>query len=466
MTDQQPSSSQTNSPIEICILAAGMGTRMRSSIPKVMQPLAGRPMLSRILGTALSLNPQAVHVVVGPEGETARQAFSEYDVNWVTQNERRGTGHAVLQALPYVDKRARLLILAGDAPLISEETLTNLLSNPAAFTLLSVNMDDPAGYGRIVRRESSDDAPGAVLAIVEDRDTTPAQKLIAEINTGVMVVAAENLASWLPRLTDDNDQQELLLTDIVAMANSDRVEVQACVTADPIEVTGVNTLEQLVGLERAYQMRLAGGLLAEGVRIMDPARFDCRGELTCGKDVRIDINCIFEGVVSLGDNVQIGANCMIRDATIESGAEIRANTVLEDCHVGKDNTVGPFAWLRPGTRLSADVGIGNFVEVKNTRMGQGSKASHLAYLGDSIIGESVNIGAGTITCNYDGVNKHETRIEDNVFVGSNTALVAPVTIGADATIGAGSTITKNVDRGVLAIARGTQKTVANWKRKQ
>jgi bifunctional UDP-N-acetylglucosamine pyrophosphorylase/glucosamine-1-phosphate N-acetyltransferase len=445
--------------IEICILAAGMGKRMHSTIPKAMQRLAGKPILAHLLQSAQALNPSQIHVVIGPEGNSIKSAFPEMTVNWVTQIDRRGTGHAVLQALPHFDSDSRVLILVGDAPLLSTKTMASLAAVEAPLSVLTATMEDPGGYGRIVKSES-----GLISEIVEHRDATDLQKQICEINTGVMASSAAHLHDWLPQLDDDNDQGELLLTDIVVLANQAELEVKAFLSKDLLEVTGINSFSQLAALESALQRRRAETLLASGVHIIDPDRFDLRGELECGTDVYIDINCVFEGKVSLGDGVRIGANCSIKDAVIAANSVIKENSVLDDCQVGPESQVGPFARLRPGTLLHSAVSIGNFVEVKNTEVGTGSKASHLTYLGDSVIGSEVNIGAGTITCNYDGVLKHTTRIEDHVFVGSNTAFVAPVTIGARSTIAAGSTITKDVDEGELAISRGKQKSVTNWKR--
>ncbi len=451
----------TEASLEVCILAAGMGTRMRSPVPKVLQLLAGKPLLAHLIETVEKLQPARIHIIVGPEGSAARERLANTDVNWVTQHERRGTGHAVQQAIPHVDSQSRLLILVGDAPLISLGTLQALVAERAPLTLLSVQMDDPGGYGRIVRGESD-----LVKAIVEHVDATEDQLRINEINTGVMIAEAARLAEWLPQLSADNVQKELLLTDIVGIANRENAAVRAVVTDDAVEVTGVNSLNQLAELERELQHRYASALLAQGVHIIDPSRFSLRGELSCGSGVRIDVNSIFEGEVALGDGVQVGSNCYIRDAVIEANSIIRPNSVLEECHVGVENQVGPFARLRPGTVLGSSVTIGNFVEVKNSTVGTGSKASHLTYLGDAVLGSNVNVGAGTITCNYDGVDKHETRIEDNVFVGSNAAIVAPVTIGEGSTIAAGSTITKDVARGVLALGRSRQTSIDNWKRQE
>jgi bifunctional UDP-N-acetylglucosamine pyrophosphorylase/glucosamine-1-phosphate N-acetyltransferase len=362
-----------------------------------------------------------------------------------------------MQALPDIAEDARILILLGDAPLIDVETIMTLVSADCDLGILTVNLENPFNYGRIVRGDGEQ-----VRAIVEEKDATEAQKEISEINSGVMVTTGKLLTDWLARIDTNNVQQEYLLTDIVGLANDDGCTVRAIVTNDPLEATGVNNFAQLAALERVYQMRQAEKLMDAGVHILDPARIDIRGNLNVGKNVRIDVNCIFEGEVTLGDNVTISSNCVIKDSTIAGGSVIKPNSMLEEATIGEDCSVGPFARLRPGTHLVNTVSVGNFVEVKKTTMGHGSKASHLTYLGDAEIGAGVNIGAGTITCNYDGVNKHLTEIGDNVFVGSNSSLVAPVKIGEGATIGAGSTITHEV-KGGLAIGRGRQKTFENWK---
>ena len=445
--------------LEVCILAAGIGTRMNSSIPKVMQPLAGRPMLGHLINSVEELNPTNIHIVVGPETNSVRQAFPSQKINWVTQTERLGTGHAVMQIMPHLNKDARLLILLGDAPLISSKTMQTLIDVNAHLTVLTSVLDDPSSYGRIVR-----DQEDSILAIVEDRDATEEQKRINEINTGVMAVNANALSAWLPQLSVQNAQKELLLTDIISIANKESVLVKPVIAEDKMEISGVNTFVQLARLERMLQQRYARDLQEAGVNILDPQRFDKRGELLCGSDVFIDANNIFEGRVKLGDRVHIGANCHIIDSIIESDTVIKDYSHLQGCHVGPDSQIGPFARLRPGTFLRKKVTIGNFVEVKNTKIGENTKASHLTYLGDANIGESVNIGAGSITCNYDGLKKYQTRIDDNVFVGSNTAFVAPIVIGAGSTIGAGSVLTKDVEPETLALSRAKQKTVTTWAR--
>ena len=445
--------------LEVCILAAGFGKRMRSNTPKVMQSLAGRPLLGHLINSVEKLNPDKIHVVVGPEIDTVRQSFPSQNINWVTQTARLGTGHAVMQVMPYLGKDVRVLILLGDAPLITANTMQELVNSDAPLTVLTSTIDNPHGYGRILR-----DHGESISAIVEERDATQQQMLIKEINTGVMATNSKNLSEWLPKLSRTNAQGEFLLTDIVAIANEQAMVVSPFVTEDKLEVSGVNTFMQLADLERSLQQRYAKDLQEAGVHLVDPKRFDQRGELVCGSDVYIDANNIFEGHVTLGDGVRVGANCHIIDSVIEDGTIIKDYSHLQGCHVGPNSQLGPYARLRPGTFLENEVTIGNFVEVKNTMIGKNTKASHLTYLGDAKIGEAVNIGAGTITCNYDGLKKYQTLIEDNVFVGSNTAFVAPIVIGEGSTIGAGSTITKDVDSNVLGLSRAKQRTISDWKR--
>ena len=389
--------------------------------------------------------------------EQVQAAFIDLDIQWALQADQRGTGHAVMQALPNVSDDSLLLILAGDGPLISVDTLRSLLQSDAALTVLTVDQSDPTHYGRIIR----DDA-GAITEIVEERDATDAQRLIREVNTGVMLAQADHLRAWTAGLTTDNEQGEYLLTDIVAIANAAGRPVRPVQAEDAGELQGINNFAQLAAAERYWQRRRAHQLMLAGVHLSDAERIDIRGELITGRNVHIDVNCIFEGRVVLGDNVRIGPNCVIKDAELANDVQIKAFTMLEGASIGSQGQVGPYARLRPGTQLLSDARVGNFVEVKNTILGQGSKASHLSYLGDAIIGQGVNIGAGTITCNYDGVNKHQTVIEDLVFVGSNTALVAPITIGAGATLAAGSTITRDVKKRQLAVARGRQSAIDNW----
>ena len=446
--------------IEVCILAAGLGTRMHSSRPKVMQSLAGRPLLAHLLQTLDEFKPAKIHLVIGAGSDLVQAAFPDIkNVNWVMQTERLGTGHALAKAAEDFSPTAKVIILLGDAPLIPVETLTSLAQLDCDLGVLTVDMNDPCNYGRIMR-----DAQGNLTSIVEERDATIEQKAIREINTGCMVAKVSLLNQWLTSLSNKNDQQEYLLTDIVAIAAGAGCKVAAYKTSEVMEVTGINTFEQLASLEREHQGRNAQNLMQQGVHIIDPSRFDLRGEVITGKDIVIDINVILEGKVELADGVTIGANCIIKDSKIGQNTLIKPNSVIDQAIVEADCSVGPFARLRPGTHLKKAVAIGNFVEVKKSTLGEGSKASHLAYLGDSTIGTSVNIGAGTITCNYDGVSKHETHIGDNVFIGSNASLVAPVTIGEGSTIGAGSTITRDVESNVLAVGRGRQKIISHWQR--
>ena len=446
-----------NKTIEVCILAAGKGTRMKSSKPKVLHPIAGRPMLRHLVSTVQSLNINNVHVVVGSGADEVKQSFQNDDIDFVLQLEQKGTGHAVMQALPHLDESKRVLILLGDAPLLKAETIEKMLKCECDLGVLTVIQANPFNYGRIIRQHDQ------IIEIVEEKDAGDEQRQISEVNTGVMIADVKKLSRWLDRITPENSQGELLLTDIVKMANSDGDVVKGIVAADPIEVQGVNDFEQLSQLERYYQTSIAKQLMQGGVHLMDPNRIDVRGDLKVGADSTIDINCIFEGNVSLGSNVRVGANCKIIDSTIADNVEIKPNSIIEGASLAAGCSVGPFVRLRPGAQLGQDVAIGNFVEVKKTTLGKGSKASHLSYLGDAIIGAGVNIGAGTITCNYDGVNKHITEIQDDVFVGSNTALVAPVVVGQGSTIAAGSTITKQIDADSLAIGRGRQKNLSNWK---
>ena len=446
-----------NKTIEVCILAAGKGTRMKSSKPKVLHPIAGRPMLRHLVSTVQSLNINNVHVVVGSGADEVKQSFQNDDIDFVLQLEQKGTGHAVMQALPHLDESKRVLILLGDAPLLKAETIEQMLKCECDLGVLTVIQANPFNYGRIIRQHDQ------IIEIVEEKDAGDEQRQISEVNTGVMIADVKKLSRWLDRITPENSQGELLLTDIVKMANSDGDVVKGIVAADPIEVQGVNDFEQLSQLERYYQTTIAKQLMQGGVHLMDPNRIDVRGDLKVGADSTIDINCIFEGNVSLGSNVRVGANCKIIDSTIADNVEIKPNSIIEGASLEAGCSVGPFVRLRPGAQLGQDVAIGNFVEVKKTTLGKGSKASHLSYLGDAIIGAGVNIGAGTITCNYDGVNKHITEIQDDVFVGSNTALVAPVVVGQGSTIAAGSTITKQINADSLAIGRGRQKNLSNWK---
>lgn len=435
---------------------------MHSQSPKVLHALAGRPLLQHVITCAQQLNPQKIVVVYGFGGETVPQAFSNEDITWVRQEDQLGTGHAVQQAVPHLDAEAATLILLGDVPLVSAEACERLLAQAHnQLTLLSVQKADPTGYGRIVR-----DPQGRVQAIVEHKDATEAQRAIDEVNTGIMAVNNAHLVSWLQRLTNHNSQQEYYLTDIIGMAVEDGIPVHAEVTQDEWSVTGVNSKQDLATLERIYQRRYAEALLGQGVTLADPARIDVRGELQAGRDVEIDVGCVFEGRVMLADNVRVGPYCVIRDAIIGAGTSIAAYTHIEQVQIAGDCRIGPYARLRPGTELGDEVHIGNFVELKNSQVAAGSKINHLSYVGDSQVGSQVNLGAGTITCNYDGANKYRTIIEDNVFIGSSTQLIAPVTVGTGATIGAGSTITQDAPANELTIARARQVTIAGWKRPQ
>ena len=445
--------------LHVVILAAGRGTRMRSSQPKVLQPLGGRPMLAHVLETAQALSPAATHVVVGHGADVVESRFASAAVQWVLQAEQRGTGHAVQQAMPAIPDDARVLVLYGDVPLITRPTLERLVDvdGPA---LLSVVLPDPSGYGRIVRDED-----GAVSAIVEHKDANPEQRAINETNTGVLAASAIRLKQWLSRIDSNNAQGELYLTDVVELAVADGVSVQAIQADNPDEVAGVNDRRQLAQAERVLQARAADALLQAGVTLLDPARYDQRGHVASGEDVVIDINVVLEGDVELGDGVEIGPNCVIRNARIGDGTVIHANTVIEDADIGPSCQIGPFARLRPGTVLVGDNRIGNFVETKKARLDAGAKAGHLAYLGDATIGKRVNVSAGVITCNYDGANKHQTIVGDDAFLGTDSQLVAPVTVGERAYIAAGSTITRNAPDDALTICRARgQKSIAGWRK--
>lgn len=446
--------------LDVVILAAGQGTRMRSVLPKVLHPVAGQSMLGHVIDTARGLKPKAIHVVIGHGAEQVRERLAADDLNFVVQAEQLGTGHAVAQALPALTAE-RVLILYGDVPLIEAATLERLLQKvgPQQLALLTVKLADPTGYGRIVR-----DGQGAVQAIVEHKDATPEQKLIAEGNTGILAVPGERLGDWLGRLSNSNAQGEYYLTDVIAMAVCDGLVVSTEQPLDAIEVQGANDRIQLAELERHFQQRAARRLMSQGVTLRDPARFDLRGEVTVGRDVLIDVNVILEGNVVIEDGVEIGPNCVIRDSTLRRGAVVKANSHLEGAELGEGSDCGPFARLRPGAVLGAKAHVGNFVEVKNSHMGEGAKAGHLAYLGDAEIGARTNIGAGTITCNYDGANKFRTVMGEDVFIGSNSSLVAPVTLGDGATTGAGSVITADVPAGTLALGRARQALISGWKR--
>ena len=446
--------------LDIVILAAGQGTRMRSALPKVLHPIAGQSMLAHVVQTARSLKPKSIQVVIGHGAEAVREQLAADDVSFVVQNEQLGTGHAVAQAVPYLQAE-NTLVLYGDVPLIEATTLHSLLTQLTAdsMALLTVNLDNPAGYGRIVRNSES-----AVQAIVEHKDANPEQLKICEGNTGILAAARASLTDWLSRLSNSNAQGEYYLTDIIAMAVADGLSVNTETASDAMEVQGANDRLQLSELERHYQQRAARRLMAQGVTLLDPARFDLRGEVTVGRDVLIDINVILEGKVEIADNVSIGPNCVIKDSILRAGAVIKANSHLDGADVGEGADCGPFARLRPGTVLAARAHVGNFVELKNTRLGEAAKAGHLTYLGDTEVGARTNIGAGTITCNYDGVNKFKTVLGEDVFIGSNSSLVAPLQLGDGSTTGAGSTITADVPAQALAVGRGRQRNLENWLR--
>ena len=443
--------------LDIIVLAAGLGKRMRSELPKVLHSLAGRPLLGHVLETARALSPRKTIVVHGHGAEQVRTAFPDPSLAWVLQAEQLGTGHAVMQALPQVAAE-EVLILYGDVPLIRAETLERLCTaSRKGLALLTVELADPKGYGRVIRDG------GKVARIVEENDAAPAEKAIREVNAGFMAMDAKRLAAWTKKLTNRNAQKEYYLTDVIALAVADGVAVEAVKVEDRWEVAGVNSKQELAALERAAQARHAAQLLEAGVTLADPARIDVRGSLECGRDVTIDVNCIFEGRVRLGDGVRIGANCVLREVSVGAGSEVRAFSHLDTAEIGARCLIGPYARLRPGTSLADEVHIGNFVEVKASRVGKGSKANHLSYVGDSEVGANVNIGAGTITCNYDGVNKNRTVIEDDCFIGSDATLVAPVRIARGSYIGAGSTINKNTPAGQLTVARAKQVSIPGWK---
>ena len=449
-----------NSHLNIVILAAGQGTRMKSSLPKVLHPLAGQALVQHVINTSKNLNPEIINVVYGHGGELVQQQINDPEINWVLQAEQLGTGHAVDQVKDQLKDNQLVLILYGDVPLIKEETLIELLDQAKdGFSLLTVSLDNPQGYGRIVRNKN-----GLVENITEEKDASEEIKKINEVNTGILAVKAELLKNWLSKLDDDNAQKEYYLTDIIAMAVKDNFIVYTTQPDNEYEVMGVNNRLQLAELERYYQQEQANKLMTDGITLADPTRIDIRGEIIHGQDISIDINTVFEGNISIGNNVSIGANCVIKNSKIADDVVILPMSILDNASVGKGSKVGPFARLRPGAVLSENTHIGNFVEIKKSFIGFGSKVNHLTYVGDSLVGKNVNLGAGTITCNYDGANKHQTIIEDNVFIGSATQLVAPVKIGKNVTIGAGSTITTDVADDELVITRVKQKSIRGWKR--
>ncbi|RKZ49531.1 MAG: UDP-N-acetylglucosamine diphosphorylase/glucosamine-1-phosphate N-acetyltransferase [Gammaproteobacteria bacterium] len=447
--------------LSIIILAAGQGTRMYSELPKVLHQLAGKSLLEHVHHTASMLETRGIHVIYGYGGDQLIEEHSHLDVDWVEQKEQLGTGHAVKQALPNIPDKDLVLVLYGDVPLITNETLTDLVNaaEETTFSLLTTFVEDPRGYGRIVRNGNDE-----VSRIVEDKDASNDEKRISEINTGMMVVNGKALKQWVEKLEDNNAQGELYLTDIIEMAVNDGIKVNAVQPYSEVEIRGVNDRAQLAELERYYQLIQAHQLMRRGITIMDPGRFDLRGDLEIDSDCYIDINVILEGRLKIGSGVRIGANCIIKDTVIDDGVEILPNSVIENAVIGKACRIGPFARIRPETVLNENVHIGNFVEIKKSVVGSGSKVNHLSYIGDSEVGTNTNIGAGVITCNYDGANKHKTIIGDNVFIGSDVQLVAPVSVSSGATIAAGTTITKDVAENELALSRTPQKSMSDWKR--
>ena len=447
--------------LQVCVLAAGQGKRMRSEKPKVLHQLAHKALVEHVLDTASEVSDQTPIVIYGHAGDQLKRALAARAITWVEQAEQLGTGHAVNQCLTAISEDSMTLILYGDVPLTKAVTLTQLVSaaEKTGFALLTVIMDDPTGYGRIVRNETNE-----IVAIVEHKDATPEQLKITEVNSGIMAVNSKYLHQWIPSLGNDNAQGEYYLTDCVALAVSEGKSVAGVIANNAAEVTGVNNRQQLAELEREYQSAVAISLMEQGVTLRDPSRIDVRGNLTCGQDVEIDVNAVFKGEVTLGDGVSIGPNCFIENASIGANVAVLANCVIDSATIGDGSKIGPFARVRPDTHLGHNVHIGNFVEVKKSDIGDGSKVNHLAYVGDSEIGRNVNVGAGTITCNYDGAFKHKTVLEDDVFIGSDTQLVAPVKVGRGATVGAGTTVTSDVEPDALVISRVKQKQISGWQR--
>jgi bifunctional UDP-N-acetylglucosamine pyrophosphorylase/glucosamine-1-phosphate N-acetyltransferase len=446
--------------LEVIILAAGQGTRMKSSLPKVLHPLAGRPLLEHVITKALSLQPSAVHVVIGHGAEQVRDQLAAFPVNWIVQHEQLGTGHGVLQAVPALSPDSTVLVLYGDVPLIGTDTLAALVAAAASGpALLTAQLIDPTGYGRILR-----DSAGALVGVVEQKDASAAQLEISEINTGLLAAPARDLMQYLPLVGNNNKQGEYYLPDILSLAVQEGRTIASCEAASELEILGVNDRVQLNQLEREYQRRQAEELMRSGVAVADANRLDIRGTLSCGRDVSIDVNVVIQGEVSLGDGVEIGPNCVLQDVTVAAGSTIHAMSHLQEAHIGERCSVGPFARLRPGTNLAEGARVGNFVETKKADIGVGSKVNHLSYIGDCVMGDHVNIGAGTITCNYDGVNKHKTEIGPGVFVGSNSTLVAPLQIAEQGFVAAGSTITRAVGRDELAVSRSRQRNIEGWQR--
>ena len=447
-------------PLSVVILAAGKGTRMYSDLPKVLHPIAGKPMVKHVIDTVKHLNARQINLIYGHGADLLKERLADEPVNWVFQAEQLGTGHAMQQAAPFFADDENIMMLYGDTPLIQQSTLERLIAQKPenGIALLTVKLENPMGYGRIIREN------GSVVAIVEQKDASAEQLKIQEINTGVMVASGASFKKWLGNLNNNNAQGEYYITDVIAMANEDGFQVQAVQADEFMEVEGVNNRLQLAALERFYQKKQAEKLLLAGVTLIDPSRFDVRGTVEHGKDVSIDVNVILEGNVKLGNNVKIGAGCVLKNVTVGDNVEIKPYSVLEDAVIGEKSAIGPFSRLRPGTQLAEGAHVGNFVEIKNAQVGKGSKVNHLTYVGDAEVGSNVNIGAGVITCNYDGANKFKTIIGDDVFVGSDSQLVAPVEIANGATIGAGSTITKNVAEGELVITRVAQKHIQGWQR--
>jgi bifunctional UDP-N-acetylglucosamine pyrophosphorylase / glucosamine-1-phosphate N-acetyltransferase len=450
-------------PLHVVILAAGQGKRMRSALPKVLHRIAGRPLLAHVIDAARALKPDRIYVVYGHGGAEVRAAFGDAGVEWVEQARRLGTGHALMQALPRIPRAATVLVLNGDVPLVRSETLRKLVRAAGkGIAIATSDLSDPDGYGRVVREGKSGDARGRVLRIVEEKDATPKERAIREWYAGFLAGNASRIAGWLARVANRNAQKEYYLTDVIGIAAAAGAPVSAVKAVEPREMAGVNSREELAILERAYQNGRAKALLAAGVALADLWRVDVRGELDCGQDVSIDVNCVFEGRVKLGDGVSIGPNCVLRNVTVAAGTQVLAFSLLEDADVGVGCRIGPYARLRPGASLAEGVHIGNFVEVKASRIGAGSKANHLTYIGDAEVGSRVNIGAGAITCNYDGAAKNRTVIEDDCFIGSDATLVAPVRIARGSYIGAGSTISKDTPAGQLTVARARQVSIPRW----
>ncbi len=445
--------------MNIVILAAGLGKRMHSDLPKVLHPLAGRPLLAHVIATARALKPGVICVVYGHGGERVREAIAQPGLIWARQEPQLGTGHALAQALPHLNPKAPTLVLYGDVPLTRAQSLKDLIGAAGkGVALLTVELDDPQGYGRIVRSR------GRIRRIVEEKDATAAERALGEVNTGIMVLPTARLKAWLAGLKNKNAQKEYYLTDVVAAAVADKLPVSSAAPAAVWETLGVNSKAQLAELERIHQRQNAARLMEQGATLADPARIDVRGSLACGRDVAIDVNCVFEGEVVLGAGVSVGANCVLRDVKVDAGTRIEPFCHLDQADIGARCRIGPYARLRPGTTLAEEVHIGNFVEVKASQIAARSKANHLAYVGDTTVGRDVNIGAGTITCNYDGANKHRTIIEDDVHIGSDTQLVAPVRVGKGATLGAGTTLTRDAPEGALTVSRAKQVTITGWKR--